>query len=281
MKRVFLTLMGISLTMVLVAQTPGSRIVLSRGQKILVTTTVFINTNMAPGMEATSSSTSENSLEVKQATDKFYILNSILTKLKLNAEMPGNSTAYDSEKKGDNDSEIGKSLSEKLNKVTEITIDNATGKALNTIKSDPKIGMDESNPMQSMMQMFGDNSSDEAIVSGAFQLIPQGKKVGDSWSDSVNEKNMKVMRNYTFRSREDSGAMVQLRTTIESTGTMEAMGMNMDVNTITQTTSDILVDIATGIVKRKTTDANITGSFQLMGQSVPISAKATTTSIYR
>lgn len=273
--------MGISLTMVLVAQTPGSRIVLSRGQKILVTTTVFINTNMAPGMEATSSSTSENSLEVKQATDKFYILNSILTKLKLNAEMPGNSTAYDSEKKGDNDSEIGKSLSEKLNKVTEITIDNATGKALNTIKSDPKIGMDESNPMQSMMQMFGDNSSDEAIVSGAFQLIPQGKKVGDSWSDSVNEKNMKVMRNYTFRSREDSGAMVQLRTTIESTGTMEAMGMNMDVNTITQTTSDILVDIATGIVKRKTTDANITGSFQLMGQSVPISAKATTTSIYR
>ena len=48
-----------------------------------------------------------------------------------------------------------------------------------------------------LMEMFADNS-DDAIVSGAFEIIPQGKSIGDSWSDTTAAKNMKMIRKYTL-----------------------------------------------------------------------------------
>jgi hypothetical protein len=41
------------------------------------------------------------------------------------------------------------------------------------------------------------------------------------------------------------------------------------------------MDISTGLVKKRTNVADITGSIQMMGQDMPISAKATTTSTYK
>ncbi len=281
MKKQIFTLIGLSSSLALFAQTPASKVVLSKGQKIVVTTTVSIVSSMAPGMEANVTSVNENLLEVKNTADKNSTISSTLTKVKLNMEMPGNTNSYDSEKKEDQNTEIGKGMSERLNKVTDITIDNASGTALTTTKPAPKKDIDEANPMQNMMNMFGDTGSDEGVVSGAFQLIPAGKKPGDSWSDSTIEKDLKVRRTYNFKSIADTGSIVQLTTVIESTGTMEMMGMSMDVNTTTQTTSDILLDIATGLVKRKSSEANVTGNFQLMGQAVPVSAKATTLSTYK
>jgi len=235
------------------------------------------------GMDATSSSTSENALEVKEVTDKNYTISSVLTKIKLSMDSPGGATSYDSEKKEDQNTDMGKSMSEKLNKLTDVTIDNTTGVPLSSPKPQPKKD-DESdaNPMSSVLNMLGDGGgSDESVVAGAFQLIPNGKKPGDSWLDSTIEKDVKVRRTYNFKSIADSGAVVQLNTTIESSGTVTMMGVSMAMTTTTQTTSDILVDAATGIVKRKTTEANVTGNMQVMGQDVPITAKANTVSIYK
>ena len=44
--------------------------------------------------------------------------------------------------------------------------------------------------LQMMMKMFSDNS-DDAIVSTAFEISTIGKKIGDSWADTVNTKEMK------------------------------------------------------------------------------------------
>ena len=283
MKKQIFTLIGAVFTVALFAQNPTAKIVLAKDQKILVSTTVTI-TSSSMGMDATSNSTSENALEVKQVTDKNYTISSALTKLKFNMDSPAGANSYDSEKKEDQETEIGKSMSEKLNKLTDVTIDNISGTPLNSPKPQPKKeDQDDANPMSSLLGMLGESGSgsDEAVVSGAFQLIPNGKKPGDMWSDSTIEKDLKVRRTYNFRSSADSGAVVQLNTAIESSGTVAMMGVSMEMNTTTQTTSDILVDVATGLVKRKTTDAEVTGNMQVMGQAVPISAKATTVSIYK
>ena len=280
MKRQIFTLIGILFTVTLFAQDPTSKIVLSKGQKIQVSTTVTIEST-AMGMDATNNSTTENLLEVKDATDKNYTVSNTLTKVKISMNAPGNTTSFDSEKKEDLESETGKSIAEKLNKPVDILIDNTSGAALTSLK--PKLKKDdapEANPMAGLFALLGENSSDDIVVTGAFQLIPKGKKPGDSWSDSNIEKELKVRRTYTFKSNADTGAVVQLKTMIESTGAMEMMGMSMEMNTNTETTSDILLDIATGLVRKKSTEANVTGSMQLMGQAIPINAKATTVSTY-
>ena len=279
MKKQFFTLMGIFFTGSLLAQTPATKIMLNKGQKIIVQTTVSIETNMAPGMDASSNSSSENVLVVKESTDKNYTISNSLTKLKLNMEMMGKSNSYDSEKKEDQDTELGKGLREKLNRSADVIIDNSTGNALVTKKPEAKKDVSEADPMQNMLQMFGDSGSDESIVAGAFEIIPQGKKPGDSWADTSIEKDMKTIRTYTFRSNADTGAVIQLNTVVVSASTMEMMGMSLEVNTTTQSKSNILLDITTGQVKRKSTESNVTGSFQMMGQDSPISAKATTVSI--
>lgn len=281
MKKQIFTLGGIFFTASLLAQTPATKIVLNKGQKIVVQTTVSIETNMAPGMDASSNSTSENILFVKEATDKNYTISNSLAKLKLNMEMMGKSNSYDSEKKQDQDTEIGKGLGEKLNKSSDVIIDKSTGNAIITKKPEAKKDVSEADPMQNMLQMFGDAGSDESIVSGAFEIIPQGKKPGDSWADTTTEKDKKTIRTYTFKSNADTGAVIRQNTVVVSASTMEMMGMSLEVNTTTQSNSDILLDIATGQVKRKSTESNVTGSFQMMGQDSPISAKATTVSIYK
>ena len=264
----------------LFAQDPASKIVLAKGQKIMVTTTVAISSSNM-GMNADVNSRNENMLEVKQVTDKESTITSTLTKMKMDVDAPGNSTSYDSEKKEDQETEMGKSMSEKLNKATDITVDNTTGAVVNAPKAAQKKDGDNASPGMDMLSMLGDSGSDDVVVSGAFQVIPKGKKPGDSWLDSTIDKDTKVRRTYNFKSNADSGAVIQLVTTIESSGTIEMMGMNLEMNTTTETTSNILLDAATGLVKKRSTEANVSGSMSVMGQSIPISAKATTISVYK
>ena len=175
MKRQVFTLIGTILTATLFAQNPTSRIVLAKGQKMVVTTTVAI-TSSNMGVEALVNTTSENTLEVKQATDKDYTISSTLTKMKLSMDAPGNTTSYDSEKKEDQETEMGKSMSEKLNKPTDITISNTTGAALSSPKPEKKKESDDVNPGMGLLNMLGESGSDEAVarkrkVSGEFSLF--------------------------------------------------------------------------------------------------------------
>lgn len=286
MKKFILILLGICSISLLHAQSQASRpvlvnkIILTNGQKIIVQNSVSIESSMSPGMDVTSSTTSENTLEVKNATEKNYTISNSLTKVKLNMEMMGQSNSYDSEKKEDQNTEIGKSFAAKLNKPSDVVIDNSTGLVLSAKKPEKKTQADEGNPMQGLLQMFGE-TNDDAIVTGAFELIPEGKNPGDSWKDSTLEKDTKIWRTYTLKSYSDSGAVIQLNTVIDATTTIEMQGMSMDLNSNTQTSSEILTDKVTGLVKKRTTTANVSGSFQVMGQSVPITAKATTTTTYK
>jgi hypothetical protein len=57
--------------------------------------------------------------------------------------------------------------------------------------------------------------------------------------------------------------------------------MEITIKTETKTNGEIVTDISTGLVKKRTSVADITGSIPMMGQDMPISAKATSTSIYK
>src|SRR5436189_2308466 len=98
MKKVIITLLGIFSATLIFSQTgvqsPAgtSKIILSNGQKIIVESTISMEANLGMGMELTSNSTSENTLEVKTSTAKNYTISNTLTKLKVNMNMMGQPT---------------------------------------------------------------------------------------------------------------------------------------------------------------------------------------------
>jgi hypothetical protein len=288
MKRIFTLLVFLSASALAFAQPSntgsspeGNRIKLANGQKIVIESNTDIQASLAMGMELTSSSAAVNSLEVKNSTSSNYTISNALTKMKVNVNMMGQSNSYNSDNKEGNSEEMAKYLDEKMNKQVNVLVDNVTGAATPEKKQEKKSDEAENpDPTAGLLKMFADNS-DEAVVSGAFEIIPKGKVAGDSWADSTTEKGTKTVRTFTLKSVNGNEAVINAVTVSTGSNKLNFQEMEFEVKTETKSNEEILMDISTGLVKKRTNAADITGSVQMMGQDMPISAKATTTSIYK
>lgn len=278
MKRIYTVFIGLLITGIAFSQ--PLKIKLANGQKIVVESTTEIEASLTMGMELKSNSITINTLGVKNSTDKNYTISNTLTKLKVNMNMMGQANDYDSENKEGNNADMAKIFDERLNKPVDIDIDNTTGVAIMDKKKIAKKDADESNPADDLMKIFSDNS-DDAIVSGAFEMIPRGKSIGDSWSDTTIAKDMKVLRTYTLKSITGNEAVIKSDIISTSVNKLNFQEMEFDIKSETKTIGEIITDISTGLVKKRTSIADINGSIQMMGQDMPISAKATSTNIYK
>ncbi|MEO6540408.1 MAG: DUF6263 family protein, partial [Ferruginibacter sp.] len=249
------------------------------GHKIAVESIIDIQASLAMGMELTSNSNSLNSLEVKSSTDKDITISNTLTKMKVTMNMMGQSNNYDSENKQGNNEEMAKVFDERLNKPVDVVVDNSTGLSVAETKKEKKADAD-ANPTDGLMKMFSDNS-DNGIVSGAFEIIPQGKSLGNSWSDSTVEKDMKMVRTYTLKSITGNEALILVDVVSTGKNKVDFQEMEFEVKTETKTKGEIIADPITGLVSKRTSSSDISGTIQMMGQDMPISAKTTSTSIYK
>ncbi len=277
MKKIYIPFICLLITGSVFAQ--SAKIKLSNGQKIMVVNTTEVQASLAMGMELSSNSVTTNALEVKNSTEKGYTISNALTKIKVNMNMMGQPNNYDSENKEGNNAEMAKIFDERLNKPVDIVIDNTTGIAL-TDKKKVKKDDTEANPADDLLAMFSDNS-DDAIVSGAFEMIPQGKSAGNSWSDTTNAKDMKTIRTYTLKSVTGNEAVIQINTVTKAVNKLNFQEMEFEIKSETKTTGEIITDINTGLVSKRTTVSDITGSIQMMGQDMPITAKSSSTNIYK
>ena len=262
------------------AVSPAGKIKLTNGQKIVVENTTDIQASLIMGMEVTGKSITVNLLEVKNSTDKDYTISSTLTKLKVNMNMMGQPNNYDSENKESNNEEMAKIFDERMNKPVDVIIDNSTGASLTEKKKAKKQDADDTNPADELMKMFSDNS-DDAIVSGAFAIIPQGKSTGDSWADTTTAKDLKVIRKYTLNAVSGSEATIQTDIVSNAVSKLNFQGMEFEIKTETKTKAEIIADINTGLVKKRTSTADISGSIPMMGQDMPMSAKVTSSATYK
>lgn len=288
MKRIYTLLLCLVISGLAFAQpsatgkrSEGTKIKLTNGQKIVVESTADIEASLTMGMEMTSNSVTVNALEVKNSNASNYIISNTLTKLKMTSNMMGQATNYDSENKAGNDEQVAKIFDDKLNKPVDVTLDNSTGLAAVEKKKEKKAEDDETNPVADLMKIFSDNASDDAIVSGAFELVPKGKSIGDSWADSSTAKDIKSVRTYTLKSISGNEAVIQANIVLTAVNKLDFQGMEFNIKSETKTNGEIVTDISTGLVKKRTSVADITGSIPMMGQDMPISAKVTSTTIYK
>ena len=277
MKLIYSSLICMSISALTFAQP----LKLTNGQKIVIESTTDIQASLAMGMELTSNSAAVNSLEVKNANADNYNISSTLTKMKMSMNMMGQSNAYNSDNKDGNSEEMAKIFDEKMNKQVTVLVDNKTGAVIADKKKNTKEDNgDDADPTAGLLKMFADNS-DEGVIAGAFKIIPKGKSVGDSWADTTTDKDIKIINTYTLKSITGNEAVIG--STIVATGKnkLNFQEMEFEVKSETKTTGEIVTDTSTGLVKKRTSAADITGSIQMMGQDMPISAKATTTSTYK
>ena len=279
MKKIYIPLICLFISGIAFSQTPG-KIKLANGHKIVVESSTEIQASLAMGMELNSNSNSVNALEVKSSTDKDLTISNTLTKIKVNMTMMGQPNNYDSENKEGNNEEMAKIFDEKMNKAVDVVVDNTTGIAVAETKKEKKADPEAENPADDLMKMFSDNS-DNGLVSGAFEIIPKGKSPGDSWSDTAIAKDMKMIRTYTLRSITGNEAVIQVDVVSTGVNKLDFQEMEFEVKTETKTKGEIFADPNTGLVSKRTSSSEISGSIQMMGQDMPISAKTTSTNIYK
>ncbi|MBC7866349.1 MAG: hypothetical protein H7X88_02335, partial [Gloeobacteraceae cyanobacterium ES-bin-316] len=197
-----------------------------------------------------------------------------LSKFNFTMDMMGQQTVYDSEKPSDEDSEMGKAMAGKIGKPVPVTINKNDGSvSMESSAKDTAMLNDSSNPLDGIMQSFGAVGED-ATVSTAFFIVPKEKKAGDSWVDSNLINKMREIKTYTIKSVAAGITTIGMFSTLEGTSSVETQGMQMDITLSGKTEGEILVDVKSSLVKKRSSVMDLTGSIDMMGQSIPMTSKA-------
>lgn len=258
----------------------AQKITVEKGKLITIVTNTDQDIDMSMmGMQMKNKSVITALVEIKDVDKDKIETAYTLQKVKMNMDMMGKENNYDSDNPEDRDSEISKAVKESIGKKIKMNVDRITGKATLEDKDDV-VEENSSDPLSGMINSMGQGKED-ATMETVFFVIPQGKKVGDTWVDSTNADGMKEIKNYTLKSLANNRAIIGLENKMSGTNTVENQGMQMEVSMTAITKSDITVDTKTSMVKKRTSNMDITGNVDVMGQSVPITSKAVVTVEYQ
>ena len=245
---------------------------LETGKKITTSTSTTMDMDMGMAGKMKILGTTTNLIEITGADDKNYKATNTITKMLISQDGMGQTVSFDSDKKADRESEVGKGMSGMLDVAAKVTIDKNTGKVTEIDKK--IIEPTDSNPMASLMGSGAANTA-EGTTAAAFFYIPKDKKIGDVWSDSVNEAGMKGIKNFELKSIDDKSATIAIKTKSKGTISKEIQGMQMDIAMDGTGEGIIIVDTKTSLVKKSTANNDVSGTLDMMGQSIPLTLKMT------
>lgn len=244
-------------------------ITLQKGQAIKITSTSKMVAELGMGMQMTNDLSVNAEALVKDENNTSYVISSKVTRLVLKADMMGNSTNYDSDKKEDQESDMGKTLSPYVNKETETQLNKATGKVDSMKMADvDEAAQQKLGPLAEGIQNF----SGDGIVASIYQYIPSGAKAGTSWSDTTVKDGMTSISNYTLKSIDNGISTVEMKGTMTGTKQVEAQGgMQIDMTIDAKNSGTILV-AANGMVKKRTQKVEMTNEMNVAGQAMTVTA---------
>ncbi len=259
------------------AQINGTKLILVKGQKLQIDNVVKSLTNMdlmGQSMEMTSDATMTHQVEVKDTKGTDYTVASTITKITSSGNAMGRAYTFDSDKKEDIESEIGKAMKGQLNVTREADF-NTSGNVISEKKASAG-EVQNSDPMMDMIKNLTGGGSDDGGGAGEiFQVLPKGKKQGDSWTDSTIVEGSKTYKTYTLKEIKGNDAIVTLSGTQSTNKKIEQQGMEVNVTMESKLTGESTVDLATGIVRQKSLVMDGAGNADAMGQAIPITTKIT------
>lgn len=258
------------------AQNKKGKLALQKGQKIQLNNTINSVTTlelMGQSMEMTSDAYVENKVEVKDKKDASFLIGSTFTKMTINGSAMGQSFSFDSDKKEDRENnEIGKKLSEFLDKETQMEI-KEDGTATEVITDS------SNNDAADAMGGIAGGVDFTKLAGEAFVALPSGVKKGYTWSDSLIMDGVKIYRDYNVTEVEKNVATVSLTGTQTTNKTVQQMGAEVQVSLTSKLSGQFKVDTNSGIVLEKSLLSEGTGTADAMGQSIPLTSKITANTV--
>lgn len=274
MKKVFATLLGLA-SICSFAQMTTGKISLKKGAQFVIESSSngLINQEMmGQSMEMKMSTTTQINAAIKDSKDNQYTITQTLTKVKSTFSGMGQDKSFDSDKKEDLNGEAGALYKDQFNVPKDIVITNEGKPAITAMVA--KSTEQDANPMAAVMQMMGGGQGN--VATALFLVIPAGKKVGDSWQDSSSSEGLKSNTTYTVDALNNNKASINSKAVVQLNKAMQVQGMDMTANINTIISSKVLVDTNTNIQKENNTVTNVTGTVDVMGQSIPLTSKITT-----
>lgn len=265
------------------AQQPTSTIVVVKGQKITVVDSLTMNIvqeAMGQTMEIPGNTYSNTVLEIKETSPAKTIIASTLKKTSVYFNVMGQETSYNSESPSDQASDVGKAFEDKLNKTLDVEIDNQ-GKMIRPETPEPakKAKDEESGASMDMIKNLTGGSAGNA-AENAFMILPVAAKKGASWIDSTVADGIKTMRTYIITGIENNFAVISVMGVISGSRKVEMQGMEMNMNLGGKVDGEIILNMATGLVKKRTTIVEPNNTLEVMGMSIPITGKVSSVSYF-
>lgn len=232
---------------------------------------------MGQTIEVVSENNITSLLAVKSVSDKGYDISSIIKHVVSNTGAMGQNMSYDSDKPGTEDNEVAKVMKKMVGKTTNFSVDK---KGYITASDDTTSAGDGMGQLPGMGgSMLNGLSAAQGKVGATFELVApvpdKALKAGDTWSDSTVDKDSRQVSNYKVVSIANNIATVALDGTISRKGETEAEGMTVNMDMKGKMAGEMLVDVTTGIVKKRSMELTGNGNMEIMGQSVPFTMKMT------
>jgi Family of unknown function (DUF6263) len=274
MKKISLVFLMVYAAITTFAQT--NKIVLNKNQQLKFVSSVKGNVTqemMGQSMEMLMDVATDRNITIKEAAGANYQLDAVTTRIKMNMTIMGQDKSFDSDNKNDMAGEM-KEAGKDVNVVKPLTL-SADGKCKLAEKASPEKA--ETNPLSGIMEQMMGGGADEVVTESYFMLIPQGKKAGDNWTDSIIAGSSKTYWAYTWESTNSGIALIKATAKATINTTMNMQGMDMTMNMNNDIAEDRKVNLVSGVVTNKTSTVKINGTMDVMGQSVPMTGTVTTT----
>lgn len=272
MKKIFVFVLSI-ISFVAFSQLPSGKIVLKKGMHFMVESKsdgTITQEMMGQSMEMTLENSTVISAEVKDFKNNNYNITQTLTSVKSKFSGMGQDKTFDSDKKEDMDGEAGAMYKDKFNVPKDVIVSN---EGVNVTPADTAKAQ-AANGANAMSEMLGAMGGGQDNIAGAlFLVIPAGKKVGDSWVDSTTNEGVKMKRTYTLTSIANKVATVSVIGILDINKTMQLQGMDMNTAMTSKINSVVLVDVVSSIQKENKSTTDVSGTIDVMGQSIPITSK--------
>jgi hypothetical protein len=275
MKKIFTLVIAVSTGLSLMAQAQTNKILLDKNQQLKITGSIKGNITqemMGQSMETVMDVNTDKNITVKEVGQKDYQLDGITTRIKMNMSMMGQDMNFDSDKKEDMAGQM-KEAGKDINVVKPLIL-TAEGKCRPAVKASPEKTADAG--MNDMMQQLMGGGAEEVITESYFMIIPEGKKIGDSWMDSVMNTGSKTIWNYKWESVAENIAVIKAIAKSTISSTVNTQGMDMTLNVVNDIDEVRKVNTTNGVVVNKNSTAKISGTIDVMGQSVPVNGNVTT-----
>jgi hypothetical protein len=261
-------------TVIAGAQTLNRKVVLTKGQQLERVAAMKMNFGMemmGQTVDMKMDNTTTSLVEVKNASAQSFDLSSTVKRVVMIMNSMGQEMNYDSDKKDQEANEMTKKLGEMVGKTANLTIDN---KGYITASDDTSKTAEKA---EGFMGMAGNLANTSNKIGASYDMVAnlpnKSIKAGDTWSDSTVSPQGKMATNYTVLDVKGAEATIGMDGTVTQSGETENNGMTINLTITGKSKGQYIMDVATGVIKKRSVILDATGTMDMMGQSVPFTMK--------